>query len=305
MTAGTIDRLLCELSLYGGGLPLSTRAGGLDPDDPDIGRYVAVYKHPDIGWRIAREFAKREIDFPAALTGGDYWVYRAYLHIRWPGRYRDPRITAARAILQPDMSHMRSLLVGHLVARNSGIDKTAAALGVDPQIVSAYESLFFNVYDRVGDAAYIAHKVYPEGRLVELFEDYIEHEQLGAIMARAGYNNGVEDVAYLGGLGPAKLVTEAASWTDTPSRFESYVMATGFVAARNGWAAQGRHGRAVYSARQILQAAKQSGETSEPYSPINMLTGFVTTQLSRYVEDTRLKVAETRRDAALGLPAAG
>jgi hypothetical protein len=39
--------------------------------------------------------------------------------------------------------------------------------------VIAYEKLFFNVLDRKKDHSYIASVVYPEGRLVEAAEDYI------------------------------------------------------------------------------------------------------------------------------------
>jgi hypothetical protein len=262
MTAETIHTLarsipdkLMPQGLLGGRTATSPYYGY----DPDVHRFIATYRDVDFGWKFCCTAALHKLPFASSvLRGDDEVLWRAYLFCRDPKLYPSQDIKMAIGLASDYMRSTRQALHGFLLASDGNAVTAAADLGLPVDAVRAYEKLFFNVIDRKNDLAYIQSIVYPHGRLVELVEGYLQNEDIGAVIRRAGYNSGRDDVRFL--IGSASSAVDALSRTQNPKQLENLMMAFAMVIARNGGLGQGI--TAMNNARQLLTAGKIGGETT-------------------------------------------
>lgn len=258
MTAKTIHMLLDYL-------PPASQLPGInhyqtgihdEPYDSEIEKFAVVYSDLAVGWKIAQRIAELDIPFPAFVEGSDLYLRNAYLYCLNPDKYKCKYVSHARYLAA---NHKLSDPInGLLLCGDMSYANIAIELNLDPNVVAAYEKLFFNVVDRHMDHMFIRNVVYPHGRLVEMYENYLENEELGNILKRVGFNNGKDDVLHFAGFRSGLLNSLASQ--NMPVKLESIIMANGYLLAKNGWANQREHAAGLISARNLIAAAKHGGQ---------------------------------------------
>ena len=253
--------------------------------DADVHRFVATYRDVDFGWNFCRTVAKHELPFTSGiLRRDDEVLWRAYLFCRDPKMYNAPDIKMAIGIASNEMRATRQALQGLLLASDSTAVTAAADMQLPVDAVRAYEKLFFNVLDRRLDLAYIQSVVYPHGRLVELVDGYMQNEDIGAIVRRAGYNSGRDDVRGL--MGASTSAVDALTKVQNPKQLENLMMAFAMFIARNGGLSQNLP--AMNTARQLLTAGKIGGEVTGEVLSTDIsqnLRGELTKWLPKYARE--------------------
>lgn len=199
--------------------------------------FCQVHSNTAFGWRIARAFACARKPFPVAMIGRNHWVFRAYMMCLAPA-YRDHDVeTALLLSQQPATSAMlKAMLIAGLGERVSDhLDVVAQKTGIPRLTVEAYEVLLFNVLDRHQDGLYLSDVVYPNGRQVELEEDYFKNTPPADLILRAGYNyRDVDIVAHLCGVGDSSDAAELGARSDREAELERGIMGNALFMAKLG-----------------------------------------------------------------------
>lgn len=232
---------------------------GLDLSDPSL-QFANHYRNLQFGWDAAEILAKAHCKFPPVQAGEYFW--RAYLYHCDARTYADEDILGAILLKSPRHARRREVLDSLLVIPGMTLEEAARQLCLQPGAAAAYEQLFFNVMDRQVDAMVLAELVYPETRLVEMMEGYMQNEALGKVLMRAGYNNGAADVLYFAGMHNGLI--QGLAKADSPQRLEALVMGAGYLMARNNLLQP--YGM-FHTAKGLLNSAKQSGAASGAESP--------------------------------------
>lgn len=160
--------------------------------------YAYCYKNLKFGWDFASTlYDHKDIKFPTFLHGDDLILWRAYKFMQG---YDDPVVAEAASWTtkgnEKIADDVQNLLLAKDVRRHHQVSQK---LRLPLAVVIAYEKLFFNVLDRKDDHSYIMSIIYPEGRLVEGMDTYLEKTGLNTLIMRAGYNHGSSVAAYLMG----------------------------------------------------------------------------------------------------------
>lgn len=303
MTADLIKQIADNLPSNTGGAfysPPSISIGGgrqvAFPVDQALGSFVHLYKNPSIGWHSAAMFATAGKPYPAALRGDDHWVFKAYLYCRNPKLYGDKHIHEALMLAHPDMKSVRDVIEALLLTVEYGnIKTTSDATGIHPNTVTAYEKLFFNILDRRKDHMYIRNVVYPDSRLVEMFDGYAAAEDFGVLLKRYGFNHSGEELLYLTGL--PRVAMDELSSSVAAGRLEGALMTQGYMLTKLGFANQTHNAQAIYHARSVIAAAKQGGQdTSGAELPMSSVSDllyetFRDTSRAQATEELKLKRA--------------
>jgi hypothetical protein len=264
MTARTVKMLLDYIPASKGLHTVSNYQTGLQTDvhDSEIEKFAVAYTDLGIGWKVAKRLAELELPFPCFIEGDDLWLRSAYLYCLNLDLYGCPFIREARYFASD--SKYADPLNGLLLSENLTYESIAADFNVPAKTIAAYEKLFFNVMDRHLDHLYIRGVVYPQGRLVEMYENYLENEEFGNILKRVGFNNGREDVLHFAGFRSGLL--NSLSGQNMPVKLEGIIMANGYLLAKNGWANQREHATGLTSARNLIAAAKHGGQEQQQES---------------------------------------
>lgn len=295
MNAFVIDMLLAGVGRYGDRPPLSEQPATWT-EDPAIERFVMAYKCPDIGWSVLQDYIHEKRVLPIGLLGDDQWLLRALLCAR--GKVRDLAVLKAVAIgtdrrFRRDAELFKALLLVEGVTAGD----VAEHLNVERDIVACFEKLFFNVLDRRLDNLYLRHIVYPDGRLVEMFDAYLRNEPLGRLLLRAGFNNGAEDVMFLAGANRVDMVKAIASGDNVARKLEALFMANGYVVARNGGLNQS-DARGLLDAKALIAAAKQGGQEQDDENPVMSVGASLYNEMRVVAKLTRENQADARIAAA-------
>lgn len=220
----------------------------------DILHYATCFKNLRIGWDFATTMNESGRPFPAVLHGDDLYVWRAYRFLQGG---EDPDVECAVSIetgAQPGRDTIRALLV----SEQGGHGEVSGYTNIRKGVVKAYEKLFFNVRDRLRDHMFMTSVVYPEGRLVEALEDYVENSGLSALLLRAGYSKGVGHVLYASGLRNEHPYA-AYNAFDGAGELDKMFMQDGVFIGSMGFMNQRRNSRAISNARMSMQASKMGG----------------------------------------------
>lgn len=235
-----------------------------DFDREDVAKFVRSYADLAIGWKAAKQLALSGMPFPCFIEGTDDWIFRAYLYCVNPVAYKSEHISGALALASSRMKSSREVINSMLIQDKYTYADIENDTSIHRDTVAAYEKLFYNVVDRHLDHMFLRNVVYPNGRFVEIYDRYLENEELGNILLRIGYNNGRSDVLHFAGFKSGLLGSMAS--LDMPQKLESIVMANGYILARNGWANQREHAVGLSSARNLIAAAKHGGESAQQSS---------------------------------------
>lgn len=217
----------------------------------DIMHYAECHRDLSFGWSFATDMANNNLPFPAILEGDDLYVWRAYRYILGD---EDPVIAGAVALTTSGNTNTRNQMHALFVSEDVDHQYVSSKLHLDLEVVKAYEKLFFNVIDRKADHAFIANIVYPEGRMVEAMENYLETTGLGELMMRAGLTNGKDFVLYAGGIGQHPFSTMDAA--EGAARMDKQFMIDGCFYAMSGWQHQRKNSMPILNARLSMQASK-------------------------------------------------
>lgn len=300
MTSSTIDALLAGLNRYGNRPSIGARPA-ICADDPVVLRFATNYSKPDVGWDMAESYARERRSLPITLLGDDQWIYKAVMYLRFG--CPDKHVATAWYLgttKEPHAKRAAEVIQALLLVENSTIGDVAKLLRLDREIIAAYERLFFNVLSRRDDVLYIKNIVYPDGRMVELFDDYLRDEPLGKILTRAGWNNGVEDVMFLAGLRRPELLHKMANSQDMAKRLEGIYMANGMITARNGWLNQGSHANGLRDAKNLISAAKAGGIQASDTNPLRKVGESLEDELRKTASVIRRSQAEAKIIAYAG-----
>lgn len=229
-------------------------------------RFIMAYKDLSLGWKSAKLLSTADKLFPCFLTGDDLWMFKAYLYCLDNKKYYNRHVAEAKGLASNQMTRDNEAIKALLLSDDVDYKFIASRTAINIDTIKAYERLFFNVVDRKNEHMFIKNVVYPDGRLVEMFDDYLRNEDLGNLLIRTGYNNGAEHVLHFAGF-RSGLVHSLANGNTMPNQLEALFMANGYLLARNGWLNQRSHAAGLNNARNLLQAAKQGGIEDQKPSP--------------------------------------
>lgn len=255
------DELLTS-NFFGGSNSVST-SGALDSSST---KFIIAYKDLALGWKCAKLLANSDIKFPCFIAGEDLWVFKAYMYFLDNKKYYNRHVAEARALASNQLHRSGESINALLISEEVDYKFIATRTAIHADTVKAYERLFYNIIDRRNDYMFVKNVVYPDGRMVEMFDDYLKNEDLGRILLRTGYNNGPEHVLHFSGF-KSSLLNSLANGNSVPAQLEALFMANGYLLARNGWLNQRSDAVGLYNARSILQAAKQGGIEEAKPSP--------------------------------------
>ena len=258
MKAVTIKALLDYLPT---GVPVF-RMPSWDPSNENskLEQFAYCYSKPSFPWVYVQTLAKRNIDFPHHLVDWveDEILFKAYL--RESKKETFPELDSALVLLTDTYKNIKAVINALLVCEGSTVDSVSNYTGISREAVEVYEKLFFNILDRKKEDFFLANIVYPNGRLVEIYKEYANLVDSESLLLRSAYNNGPEDVLYLGGLRQGRDHLNTVSLEEAVSKLESIIMVNGYILARNGFVNQASQSMpGVASARNLIAAAKQAG----------------------------------------------
>lgn len=246
---------------------------GLDllelPDAEDTLHYLDSYKNLRFGWDLVSDLVRNNLPMPSIIEGDDLWLWRAYMHLQG---HHDAAVDGAISITFHRGTWLRqqlqNLFVHRLISHKDAAEQFNLPLGV----VQAYEKLFFNLVDRRKDTKFLAEVVYPNTRMVELFEHYMQDETFANILMRASYNNGPNELMYFIGMCEGSPY-DVLRGHESATRLESLIMAQGYLLTRMGLGNQRQNAALLGRSQQLLTAAKQSGVDSQDQSPFALGLG--------------------------------
>ncbi len=202
--------------------------------------FVSIHSDPAYGWHVARAFARAKKTFPVTVIGRDRWLFSAYLMHLNPTAYGRCEVeTAFKISQQPDLSaKLKALLITGLGNRiDEHLSLVAEKIRIPRFTVEAFEILFFNVLDRHQDGLYLSSLTYPDGRLVELAEDYFDTTPIADLLLRTAYNSrDIELVSHLACLDRASLAKErfALRESGAEAELEKKMMGNALLMAKLG-----------------------------------------------------------------------
>lgn len=245
--------------------------------------FLHCYRMLDFGWMSASRLAMANHPFPVVPRSKDRWVFMAWLVLRHGGTYGEnpafaPVIEAWRIRHEADMRPTRDVIEAALISAGVTVAGVAARLGIDPDIVAAYESLFYNVLDRKEDHLFLRNVVYPNTRFEEMAKGYFDKADMGKLLLRLGYNKGLDEVLHFAGFrnGYGQGITSEQA----ASLFQQEVMVGGYLLLASGMSNFDRAHGTVSAARQVLQASKIGGESTSSTDQSSLLGDLLLDQLA-------------------------
>lgn len=231
--------------------------------DMEVQRYAYAYADLQFGWNWLKLLIRNDLEFTDAMRhAADSALQRAYSHIM--RRHSDPYVMEAMMIAHcQERQNTRMILNALFLAKDYTLEGVCRSTGLDPITIAVYEKLFFNAVDRRAESLWLGSVVYPDTMLVEMFENYMspQSSDFAKILMRAGHKNGMRDVLYFAGHSQGAGLLADAQAKETPERFESLVMANGYLMARNGWLGQ-KSAAGFTNAKNMITAAKVGGQSS-------------------------------------------
>jgi len=228
------------------------------------------FRHPGARTREAREecsladpafgarfvLAIHELNIPLPDWLHEDSVRHAYQYVHH-GIER-PHVLEAYRLAGPASSGLAAVVDGMLVSLDTPLERVSELLGRQVETLRDYADLFFNVRDRADDPAYLANIVYPGTRLAGL--DASNPPGVRQQFLQAGYEQGAEQVAFLGGFHGNR---DEVVVKDAVGALERQLLTRATMMVRHGRldsAALLRHA-ATMAARRKVEPAPESQDT--------------------------------------------
>lgn len=239
------------------------------PGIEDTLHYLDSYKNLRFGWDLVSDLVRTGQPMPSVIEGDDLWLWRAYMHLK--GHY-DSAVDGALRITFSRSSWLRQQLQNCFVNKLVTHADVAKTFNLPLGVVQAYEKLFYNLVDRREDTKFLAETVYPDTRMVELFEHYLQDETFGNLLMRTSYNNGMRELLYFVGMSEGSPY-DMLRGHESATRLEALIMAQGYLLTKSGFGNQRSHAALLGRSQQLLTAAKQGGVDTQDQSPFHMGIG--------------------------------
>lgn len=224
---------------------------------PDVFRRIVAYKNHALGWHVARLCALRREPLPSACAVEGSALTTAWLHLIDP-RWKSHRLDNVMFWMTESMASFREILNAMLLSYGATIESVSKQMQLDPEDVTMYEQLFFSIMDRKSDTVWLQQLVYPNTAMVEFYSSYVRNPEVRWLLRRAGHNHGPEHVLKLAGI---------MSSTRTPGegkvsaeQLEAFLLSQALLMAQAGWANSGTDAGVLFHSRQLMTAAKMSGQ---------------------------------------------
>jgi len=201
---------------------------------------------------------------PASIQ--ELWLRRAYSQYAVENVLPDPVMIQVEQLVVPANQFTRHVLHALLVSRDISCAQIAEHLGLDEQVVLAYEQLHFNYKERTADKAYIARLIYPEGRFQSFRTDGVEEMTSEARLLVAGYTHGAQEVLWLAGMGDDQ---NPPSVEQSLKEFEDALVTNALQLARagalNATSAPGiAHGKSLLVSKRNVELVKNPALVGQP-----------------------------------------
>lgn len=258
------------------------------------------YNEPAFGWKAAREIYLSGVrDFPLPPEGPLKWVFRAWLLQRYPKEYLNhdclKPVRAAWLInAHDDNRSTRDVLRAALITHDMDPKSLGVRMGMDPEIMEAFDTLFWNVYHRRKDHMFLRNLVYPNSRLEEYCQDYATRHSLGKHLLRIGYNKDIKNVLFWAGF--RQETWEGMDAQQASALFKKSVLVQGLMLAENGFLNYTKHHPTVISAKSIIQANLIGGNDAGGEGTMGTFSEFAMNQIEN---DSAALESEMRRVAGL------
>lgn len=269
-----------------------------------IQRFVQVYANPAFGWYIAGRYAQCKKPLPVVMMGSDKWVFRAWLMRLDPNRWYDIHIAEAYALnslasLKMSGEKLKSCLLASCkdpLNKANLLRNIVEESGVSFDTLDAFESLFYNIFDRATDNLYLSNELYPNTRAVELREDYLKTVDVADLIKRAAFNNkDVRMTLYMAGIGGSDYLASLSERPDREAELSKRIMGNALVLAAAGLINQRSIG---LSRGQTLLAASRAGGAVEESSPLEGIGQHLVEQLYLIGQDADDVTMRVLRKAA-------
>lgn len=225
-----------------------------------VEHYIKVLSHaindPKFGWHFVLSWLRLDKPLPVEAIKHTALV-RAFDCMK-NGRTSDRAIIHAVALEMPDSYCARSVMRCALVSGSKKLSDTDKWLNLPPGCTRAYNDLFFNVVERRKDPGYMASIIWPEGRLTEMNDNYLQDEDRSQLMLRASVVHGIDSAMQLAGISHQGVLDGVSGTT----RLESSIMTNAVRIGDWGGLNQGRHLTGLTHGKAVLIAVRGAGETS-------------------------------------------
>lgn len=260
---------------------------------------LEIYTNPAFGWHIASTYARNRELLPITMTKNrrDRWLFIAYMALLNPALHADRHVEEAHQIYQnPGKSaKLKALLIAGLGQPvDDHLKLVAEKTGFHRRTVEAFETLFFNVLDRHTDGLYLSEIVYPETRVVEVFEDYFQTASPEDLLIRAAYNHrDVDLVLRLAGMTEAALRKELHEMSE--AELESRIMGNALLIAKLGLLNQRSAGMERAIALLVARRHQPDKVSEEDMRELNDLAARVAAELEAAIAAMQSITEEERQ----------
>jgi hypothetical protein len=232
----------------------------LGPDVQDnMAEEISVYGHsvmdPAFGWKLIKSFLDSGLPLPPEIHESP--LSRAYCFYKYNNG--DAELRTVFMLRLKIMKTVRACIECMLLVEKFTHEQIGDEIGATADIIDAYETLFWNVRDRLKERAYIASVLYPESTQVLWNPDYHIQEDYQSMSWRAAWLHGIDTSrAFLG----MQRQTEEHDAEMHARVFESQVISTSSYSARMGLLHQG-HAPSIDRGRAIVQSSKLGGDNKQ------------------------------------------
>ena len=244
-----VETLPADAGIFSAG-----RQPGLPPPSLAERHFVAL-NTPDFGHKFVIYHVTRGDALPAAAH--EPWLRRAHSHYAGSNVVPDPVMLVVEQLMLPASEFNRRVLNALLVSRDCTFGQIASWLGLDEQVVIAYQQLHWNVGNQ--SAAQIAQLVLPEGRFPTLRPDGMEEMTISQRLLVAAQLHGSREILWLAGISNDQT---PPSLEQSLKEFEQSLVQNALQLARAG-ALNSKLAPGISHGKSLLSAKRNS----EPVNP--------------------------------------
>lgn len=197
---------------------------------------------PGFGWGLITSFLSLGRELPAAVSETE--LVRPYSYLAYGREDAQARQAIGLEFERPDQ---RRILARCWLLVSGDYSAIGRRLRLSQEVVRIYESLFWNIRDRIDDRCFVNSLVYPQSRQVELIPGYHRNESPLYLALRATVSSGIEAAEELLGLRPVSGA-DGKAWAAQVLRTADLMLKMGFI----------HQNLAVYKqARRLLRSTKR------------------------------------------------
>lgn len=253
------DRIEQLIGLMPAQNPYVNRRGGVSAEfrstDDEITLYANGMNDPMFGWSFVKSFIDMRQQLPLEVSESTLLrTFAFHFHSN-----RDPHVRQAFQLRKHAEKQKRTMLHCMLLIDKFDLEHIAGELLLDLDVVEIYETLFWNVRDRLHDRVYINSIVYPETTQILWASQYHMNEDYLNMAIRAAALHGIESVKQFMGMISQTSEFDAEGHAKA---FEAQVVSTAAHSARLGLLHQ-KDVPSISSGRSMVQSSKLGGSVGK------------------------------------------